>query len=332
MKQTKNILLTFDHEPFLGARTGSLEKCMIEPLGALMQLFIRHKVKTVFFVDVLCLIHFEKQNASKDIVKKIKDQLINLYSEGHFIFPHLHPHWLDSVYIKEEKQFDLSNLTKYSLSKLTPEEIEKLFSQAINYLNDLGIHHTEWGYRAGGWCIQPFHLYKKIFTRNNITSDFSVLPGYKNQNKDQAFDYSNVSFRDPYFFSDQVELADEKGSFIEYPISTTSISPIASFKDKLYRKYLWNKGDKGWGDGLSAQTGELRSNNSNEEMVSIDILNIVKFKGYKNYLKKHDFMHWISHPKMLTKHGLKTFDSFLSFANSNYDIESNFHEMLPAKK
>ena len=45
------ILLTFDYEVFFGRSTGSVERTMLEPTEALLELADRYGVKLVFFVD-----------------------------------------------------------------------------------------------------------------------------------------------------------------------------------------------------------------------------------------------------------------------------------------
>ena len=151
-----------------------------------------------------------------------------------------------------------------------------LFSQAINTLLDMGINYTEWGYRAGGWCIQPFNSLIEVFKKNNILYDFSVLPGFKNSSETQFFDYSDNAHLNPYYFFNNESEQNDHGSFIEFPISTIALSKTAIFADKLMKKYLWKIGDKGFGDGVSAKTAGAKTNFLNTEMISLDILNMSK--------------------------------------------------------
>ena len=59
MKETKHIVLTFDHELFLGSRSGSVDTCMIQPTTLLQEIFDDFGIeKAVFFLDttyVSCL-------------------------------------------------------------------------------------------------------------------------------------------------------------------------------------------------------------------------------------------------------------------------------------
>ncbi|MDQ3110646.1 MAG: hypothetical protein M3R17_12200 [Bacteroidota bacterium] len=329
MKEAKHVLLTFDYEPFLGKKSGTADKCIIEPTNALRAVLNRYKAKAVFFVDVLFLKNLALHPALQNDHAKVVSQLVTLYKEGHSVFPHIHPHWLDAAYIKEKNQFDLGNLSRYSLAKFPETDVRIMFSEAVSLLREIGIDYDEWGYRAGGWCIQPFSLFKNAFAENSIGFEFSVLPGHKNESENQRFDFTTVTSETPYYFSNAVETPDEAGSFLEFPISTVSFTSFTELKDKLIRKYLWKTGDRGWGDGLSAHTAALKTNAHKKEMISIDVLNSSKLNSYKKFLDDHKYMHWISHPKMFTKHGLKTFDRFLHYADQKFSLEFDFKKQSP---
>ena len=47
----KKILLTFDYELFLGAKSGSVDNCLIVPTDMLLDVMERHQTKAIFFVD-----------------------------------------------------------------------------------------------------------------------------------------------------------------------------------------------------------------------------------------------------------------------------------------
>jgi hypothetical protein len=329
VSQNKKILLTFDYEPFLGMSSGSAKSCMLEPTEALRVILKKNAAKAIFFIDTFYLFNLQKHPELVEDHQKITAQIKQLYSEGHYIFPHIHPHWKDAVYHHEKKEFSLGDLTNYSLANLPKGEIRSHFNDSIRFLKEIGISYEKWGYRAGGWCIQPFSMFKDIFLEKNIAYEFSVLPGYKNENARQAFDFTSVKTYTPYYFTESVETPEEKGSFIEFPISSLHFTSRIKFTDRLVRKYLWKKGDHGWGKGTSAQTDRLRSVLTEKEMASIELLTIAKLRTYKKHLEDNAYMHWISHPKMFTRHGLKMFDSFLSFATNTFSPTFDFLKMIP---
>lgn len=327
----KNILLTFDYEPFLGMRSGSAEKCILEPTSLLIEVLDQYNAKAIFFVDTLFLLQLKSNPEFKLTLEAVKNQLSNLYKKGHYIFPHLHPHWTDAKYMKETQEFDLSDLKKYSLASLEIEQVNSLFEKSISILKECGISYPHWGYRAGGWCIQPFSRYKKLFLDQKIKFEFSVMPGYMNSVEEQNFDFSKVKQNSPYYFSNDVTEEDKKGEFTQFPISSINLNARERLFDKFVKKILWKVGDKGFGKGMSAQTSALKTNNSAEEMISLDILTVAKISAYKKYLYNNSYMHWISHPKMFTKHGLSMFNNFLKHAHKNYKIEFDFMNMQPEK-
>lgn len=320
----KKILFTFDYEPFLGAKSGTTRKCLIEPTAALLNILNEYRIKAVFFIDTFYILNLRKRPELESDYIKVTNQIKELYAKGHYVFPHIHPHWLDAKYLPEIKQYDLSDLEKYSLASVSNVQVQDLFQQSFSLLSELDITYDTWGYRAGGWCIQPFSKYVKIFRNYHIRYDFSVLPYYKNEKQEQYFDFSQNKEKEPYPFQNDVNIADSKGEFSEFPISSIEINDKVKFLSRIVNKYLWTMKDKGFGDGTVAQTAALQSTKPGSEMISIDILNIAKLNLYKAFLNENDYMHWISHPKMFTRHRLKTFDKFLQYARSKFEIEYDF--------
>lgn len=326
--QSKQILLTFDYEPYLGSKSGHALDCLLKPTEELRQILSRFQAKAVFFIDTLFLQKLKQTSELKPDFEKVKQQLQLLYNEGHYIYPHIHPHWLDAEYIPKEKQFNLSNLTKYSLAVLDDRTVSALFAQSISLLQEIGISYSEWGYRAGGWCIQPFERYENIFKDYSIVYEFSVLPGYKNQSSNQLFDYTSFTNTTPYKFLNNIETPIDNGPFTEFPISTLSLSKRTIFFDRILRKYLWKINDRGYGKGISAKTAALKVNQSQKEMISIELLNRAKLTTYKQYISANNYMHWISHPKMFNKHGLRSFARFMEHLQTHYTVQYDHTKML----
>lgn len=328
MKSNKrNILFTFDYEPYLGSNSGSAEKCVLSPTEAVVVILEKYNAKAIFFIDILYLLNLQRHTELKRDYYNVVSQIKGLYESGHYIFPHIHPHWLDARYIPKLRQFDLSKIERYSLSALEPIQITSLFEQSFELLNELGISYEVWGYRAGGWCIQPFNHYKDLFRKYNLKYDFSVLPNYRNENPDQFFDFSNLNCKEPYRFSEDILVQAEDGEFVEFPISTIVMSRYTLLLDRIVNKYLWKANDRGYGDGIGAQKSALKKQTKNTEMISLDLLNSAKLNCYKSYITNNNYMHWISHPKMFTRHGLKIFDKFMSYLDMNFEKETDFIKM-----
>ena len=73
----KDLLLTFDYELFLGEKSGSVDRCLIEPTNELMRVFDKYRIKNaIFFVDTTHLLRLqemsEKHNLARHDLLKIR--------------------------------------------------------------------------------------------------------------------------------------------------------------------------------------------------------------------------------------------------------------------
>jgi len=340
LKNLKQILFTFDYELFLGSKSGSVKNCLIEPTNELLKLFDKHKIKNaIFFVDTSYLIRLrneENENCKKDF-DAISNQLITLASKGHYVFPHIHPHWLDAIYIPEINQWSLSNFSKYRFHSAALNEKEKLFSESFQILNDILSKGNKPfiinGYRAGGWSIQPFKDFEPFFKQYGIYNEFSVVPGFKNLAEAQYFDFTISPLKPFYKFDTNPCTESEIGNYNEFTISTLFITSKVYWLGKLFGKYLWKTGQRSMGDGSGLVIKDSHNNDKREflgskdrEMISVELLTKVKIPLYKKFLKTNDYMHFISHPKMLSMHNIKSFDSFLNFSTSKFDLKTDFSD------
>lgn len=332
----KNILFTFDYELFLGQRSGSVIKCCIEPTNSLIKIFDQYEIKNaLFFVDTTYLLRLKENlniKAQEDF-KKIKEQLQNLIQKDHYVFPHIHPHWLDAEYLSDINQWDLKNDAKYRFSTLSILERKTLFQQSVQLLYDI-IHPINATYkidafRAGGWCIQPFDNFMPCFEDQNITSDFSVLRGAMNTSEKQYFDFSDALSKDIYHFKNN-PLLEETGKFKEYVISIVEITKANQFLNKILLKILWRLKQRSIGDGIGALASGGKSNSEKNklmEMVSIELLTDVRLPLYLKYIERREYIQFISHPKMISSYNLMVFERFLNKFTSRYEFETNYKNM-----
>lgn len=336
----KYLLITFDFELFLGKLSGTVDKCLLEPTIEIMNVLRKYKIKrAIFFVDTIYLYRLKELSKKNKNVQndysKIKDILILLLEEGHYIFPHIHPHWLDACYLEEKNQWDLSNTKKYQLNNCSEEEREYLFEQSFEILYEIVKEYKHNfpidGYRAGGWSIQPFIGIKNCFVKYGIKYDFSVLPGMFDFTNCQYYDYTPVcSKKEIYRFEDDICEPVDNGMFIEIPITTLKLPPHVVLLNKFLIKWYFLNKHFNYGDGYSItaeRIGISKNRTCRLSYVSIEHLNIITLNVYKQYLNKHNYMHFISHPKMLTLYNIKAFDRFLSYATSNYNIETDFRKI-----
>ena len=109
---------------------------MILPTEKLLELLEKYAAKAVF-VDLTYLVRLNKikgkyQKAQKDW-RLIEEQVNKISSLGHYIFYHVHPHWMDAIYVSDSNEWDLSNKGRFSLDNLSDEEIDELFEQCHKY-------------------------------------------------------------------------------------------------------------------------------------------------------------------------------------------------------
>lgn len=340
-KQDKFLLATFDYELFLGKRSGNILECLIEPTNKIVNVLNNYNIQGIFFVDVTYLLKMEEFShniAVKKDLSQIKNQLFELIKNDHLIFPHIHPHWEGAIYNEKVNQWDLNKSYRYKFSDLNDHEQEILFSTSINFLKDLiieaGGSQKVDSYRAGGWSLQPFKVFKKHFKEHGIKNDFSVLPSVYQFSQSQSFDYSNCKKKSPYKFENDVCQEDENGAFIEFPISIIQHSGKTIYLHKLYSKYhtkINNDSTFNRGIGQAAElTKQIPDNktgiqiNEFTQYLSIDFLSQAKLKNYRTYCANHDFVQFLTHPKLCTNHSIKTFNKLLHILNSQFNIISNY--------
>ena len=242
----KNLFFTFDYELYLGEKSGGVDKCVLEPTQKLLDIFNPYKIKAIFFVDLTWLLKLKEISKAYPIAQQdyinVTRQIQEIYKRGHYIFPHLHPHWEDGYYIPETNQWRLIRYVTFRLHYLAKEEQEILFEKSVSLLKEiLGNDYTPVGYRAGGWSIQPFDDFKPLFKKYGIKYDFSVLPGDKYFSNGPHYDFSTITIEEPYTFSEDLTPSN-KGEFVEFPISLIKVTKSKKLQNRVLLKYLQLKG------------------------------------------------------------------------------------------
>jgi hypothetical protein len=332
----RQLLITFDYELFLGKRSGTVQQCLIKPSRLILEVLEKHNVKhALFFVDTTYLLRLKQQQNEKcksDFLL-ITEQLKQILKKGHYLFPHLHPHWLDAKYNEGLNQWDLSDINRYRLHKLSSAEARNLFNESFALLSEIyesaGVLPQMDSYRAGGWCIQPFSFFEPVFRQLGIVNDFSVLKGIKNTNDLCSYDFTAAPPENIYKFTNDVNIKDPKGHFTEFAISSIHMAPLTKWFNKLLLKYLSITKNHNLGDGISndLSAGAIHRQNDNE-MIAIELLTKAKLKTYLNFMTENNYMHFISHPKMLSKHNIETFDTFLEKVKRRYDVITDYKKMI----
>lgn len=347
MRMKKHLLITFDYELYLGKRSGSVADCMIEPTSRLIAAMKPYGIRSVFFVDTTYLIRLKEQAARHtscaNDFRMISDQLLHLVDEGHYVFPHIHPHWIDAEYVPSTNQWQLENTTKYRFHDISEQEKSMVFDGSISLLSEI-IHGKHPGYpidsfRAGGWCIQPFSDFLPYFNSNNIRYEFSVLPGFYQFSDAQQFDFTQAPGKNRYRFHEDVCIEQPDGPFTQFTISSVHVPVLYKLSEKVLLKLLYKlTGDHTLGKGQGQPSKDLVNKtpaaggynitDSDWERVSIELLNAVKLPLYLQFAERNDYMHFISHPKMITRHNIRMFTRFLDNLFGRQGVETDFRKMI----
>lgn len=329
-----HLLLTFDYELFLGSRSGTPLKCLIEPTQSLLSVLDKHNARSVFFVDALYLKKLLDQGLEKDY-NMVADQIRRIKANGHDVFLHIHPHWLDAVYDAKIGEWDLSNIRKYAFSALNDDEVEQIFSQGYETMNDiLGIEgKVITGYRAGGLFVQPFPRLSTILQKLNITNEFSVFPGFKSDAGGFSIQFPEQGLPLAYSFSSDILKPEANGLFKEYTINKFSFSTYNRWINSIVFRVLMRQPEwKPYGNGKGA-THIIENNHKRiglfdavTESYSVELMNPWKCRLYEHDLRSKRYLHFLSHPKLISKGNINCLDSFLNavsrFAEVNYDFRN----------
>lgn len=311
------IYFTFDYELYFGERTGSVQKCILDPTDRLTEVADRHGVKLCHFVDIGFLLRLQHQMQKHEQLvsdyERIRDQLKLLVSSGHDLQLHIHPHWQDSYF---DGTRWVCRVNRYKLSDFTPSEAEELFNRCHAALEEITGKGRIIAFRAGGWCIQPFSVFEQLFRSHGIKADSSVFCNGAYSSEQYSYDFRTAPFSDRWRFGKDPITEDENGEFTELPITSIFNSPLFYWRlfilGRLFPHY-----HKPLGDGVPVSAPGQRF-----AMLTRWTHNTVSMDGYNASLLNRALrqqlklgrreMVIIGHPKALSPYGIKAMDSFIA--------------------
>lgn len=329
----KTIVLTFDYEVFLGV-SGTIEKCIIEPVDKLMLLLEEEGIKAAFFVDVLFLDKLIKNNRSSQF-ELIKSNLQKLLKKGHSLELHIHPHWLDAKPVIGSDQWDLRDDKRYRVSSLTSEERITLFTEGYNILlsicKEVIPDYKITVFRAGGLCIQPFDVFADVLKSLGIYIDSSVAPGLQNNSPTHQYDFTDIKSIDPYFFSKDISAPLDNGEFLEFPILTYEVSFLERLIQKLKKR---SPSHQVFGDGQANGPSSKVKQRWFDKFKKSKFLFSVDGDYYEDLLLKEiqasktDFITLLCHPKLLSEQSFITIKKLSDSKNIVFsDFNSNYSQL-----
>tara|TARA_X000000950_G_C13884480_1_gene648305 strand:- start:142 stop:1125 length:984 start_codon:yes stop_codon:yes gene_type:complete len=323
----KKILVTFDYELFLGPNSGSVINCIIKPTELVLDVLEKHSIKAIFFIDTTYIFHLKKiinkYPKAKYDYEMILDQLHKINLNGHYLFHHLHPHWYDAKYNSTKNTWDLSNHKRYNLHQINSNLQQELIEFSNSFLNSIiDIKQKFSGFRFGGLQSSKFEVVLDFLKKYNIKYEFSIVKNYQ--------------LKDYYMFSTNPRTIDENGFFKEFTITTFNIRFLNRILNSLnYRSNKSKSFNNIFGDGVGKHYNS-ESNNPHsflkrikskflmKMLHSIEILNPVTNKIIINQLKKQDYIHFLSHPKLISKYSVQQFDTLITNTKKAHKVEFNF--------
>ncbi len=223
-------IFTLDYEIY-GDGTGGLTELVYEPTSHLVEVFRRHALPFVAFVEVAELRAIETYDADEGI-ERVRDQICELHRSGCELGLHLHPQWCNAVFAGGEWQLDFS---EYNLCLLPRARIEEIVRSGIDYLRGVLQEplFTPTSFRAGNWLFQPTRVVADVLGRNGLELDSSLFKGARQHQYN--LDYRAARNNDySWRFSDDVNVPDPNGRLLEVPTYTIQVP----FWKMLTRKRL----------------------------------------------------------------------------------------------
>ena len=329
----KEIILTIDYELFLGEKTGTVKKCMIEPTAKLISFLKKNNSKMTVFWDILhyyLLLQYEKNFPElKDDRLLIEKQILDLAKSGHDIQLHLHPHWLDAQYENGRWIFQYG---RFRLNKLKNEDKKDDINTIIgcisisknlmeNLIRSVNPDYKITAFRAGGYLIEPFNEISDSLIANGIKIDSSICSGLYNKNGIYSYDFRYYPLNQKYNFVTTPKIMVDQGNFIEIPITTIKLSLFRNIYYKFLRKIKYTSLEnerKGLG------VGYIHNNKQKTKIKRRFSILFVPQRGQfttdSNFREKFNYMYkkapeystMIIHPKLLNYHTLRILDDYLS--------------------
>lgn len=310
------LVLSQDYELFFG-QSGSIDKCLFEPSQMLAEFAQAKGMAVTFFVDagMLCCMErlaTECPSLAKDL-SRIKRHIESLAQSGHEIGLHIHPHWEDTRRV--DGAWDFSE-TRYQLKEFSNDEIVDVVARYANVLNELCDGGVS-SYRAGGFCVEPFDVLRPALEEQGITIDSSVVPGLRINDKAKGVDFKAAPDKDWWNFDASPSISDEKGSWLEIPITPLVLSPF-HYWGRAIDRVLGRMPATILGDGSARAIGRAEiirrlTGRGRTSELSIDAPKVGRLMVNSTLRQDRSVWHVMGHPKLLGKASLDALGKFINW-------------------
>jgi hypothetical protein len=320
------IYLTFDYELYFGSKSGTADRCLLEPTELILSATDPYNVKTTQFVDAGYLIRCRELSVKHPELEKdfntVSQQLRNMSLNGHELQLHIHPHWLATQY--ENGQWQM-NTSRYRLHDFNSDDITSIVRSNAAFIRSISKNKIS-TYRAGGWCIQPFDKLKSALKEEGIVTDSSIFPGGYYTSEQYYYDFRNCPQVSQWRFEDDPLKPVDNGSFMEVPITSIKNSPLFYWKLFLLGR-LFPEYHKPIGNGRAMEAPGQR-----KKLLTSYTLQTVSLDGYNAALlskalrqqekKKAQSMVIIGHPKSLTRFGADALEKFVRENHQRHEFST----------
>ncbi len=308
------LVVGLDYELFFSPRTGTIGRCLIDPIDHLLDRANRHNLRLTLFVDAGYLRLLKSNARTLADYRLVADHLRELYNQGHDVQLHVHPHWECSGI---ENDRVIPRTERYRLHDFDDHERRTIVRQYKETLEEI-ISDRVTAYRAGGWCVQPFGAIASALSANGIFVDSTVYAGGLSEDTGREFDFREAPTDLCYWrFSEDPNVPEQDGTFLQIPITSVKVSPSFFVVSELRRRFGGVEFSRiGDGEPLS-HNGAFIFNKlirSTQTVASIDGSKPALLPlAYANVQKlPNPILNLIGHPKALSKWGIGQFCDFLN--------------------
>jgi peptidoglycan/xylan/chitin deacetylase (PgdA/CDA1 family) len=343
MSDKKLLLITFDYELFLGERSGTVQECLISPTDKLIACLNKFDFKAVFFIDTVYMLRLKEiasaNNAAKEDLEAITNQLVQLVKKGHEIHPHIHPHWMDAIFNPEINGWSLNEKRYYTFASISVELRKDLFDNSVHFIRSIldmsNSNQPIDSYRAGGWSIQPFENFRPFFIQYGIKHEWSVIPGKYQFSDAHGFDFREAPKYDAFYqFVEDPCRKNEKGPFTEWTISSLTLNRYEKWFDFKISGLLKRMGKR---PALKGKTVSAIVNEEGDKYIkkdqkriiaSFEGLNYFTIKKYLSAIRHAKYFQFISHPKLISPYEFNMMDKLFRNLKRGNEIETDFRKAV----
>ena len=313
------ILFSFDYEIFFKENSIYSSRILIDNTNSIQAILDARNIKSTYFVDAGYIYALERQkhnyfNLEQDY-KELTKQLLDLEQSGNEIGFHVHPHWEDSFF--EQGNWNM-NLNRFKISDFTKIESDKFLMNYFQSLNKV-LKKPIISYRAGGWCLPPFHQISDVFKKLGIQIDTTVFREGYCSSKTHYYNFRDYPNKYYWRFDSDPSLEKLDGYFLEVPSTPFLISRYQYWK-MLMNKFSRNK---------NLLAGRGVSPNYFDAIRFLLFGNIIPVSTDDNKsskmiweLKKHEkigspYFVILGHPKLMSAPSLVDLKHFVDYALDN---------------